>query len=620
MGRQDRPLEVLWGLMQKGKDGAPDNAAVRDFSTSELESLIQGQAAQEADIERRAALAGVYGLVREAMRPERLEGLANHVLVPLVICIWAAGTKGVQAREKKALLDAWVDEVRMRGLAQVINGPQDLASLFSALGRVGVEVEEALMVSLLAEVQSLGLESFSLTQLEMISVGLSLIPRADELYGEELQALLTHLMPRADVGWLVHYVTRCAQQGTEPDPACLARLEQAMKAEGGRIEFGKMAGLMLALDTLEYRPGKATLRAVEQALLRDLPTGVAEQEPQDERARQAMKDRALVQLGLSHVLSIMRVFLKSHYRCDPRLWDHLAAACLPRSIEPPVRMQGVAEFREVLADCLGTPAVDKDPLVPVLQWLWNTVGNQHFWDMPKGYLHPLMAKSSECDTFPGPGVVRELLGHWVALMAGAGGKEQVHTRVTRGERLHTFTANLPKVASRHGLSDSQVLEMVDPLQAHLEALCAGELGPRVQQIDPVSLVEATQILAYLAPLSVVPRRSSMEVLWGRSLAVSFTSCSVPALLVLVRGLAAHDMHPGEEAVTRLVAHCYGGAISKRVAEQVTDMQDAVAQGRPLARGLEGGGCGAKGGRFLGDILEECRRIESISLRTKTSPK
>jgi hypothetical protein len=176
-------------------------------------------------------------------------------------------------------------------------------------------------------------------------------------------------------------------------------------------------------------------------------------------------------------------------------------------------------------------------------------------------------------------------------------------------------ADLPKLVSRHSLSGSQVLEMVDPLQAHLEALCARGSEPQVGQFTHLDYLKAFQILGCLGPLSVVPRRRpSVEVLWARGLAASFRFSGVPSTLALVRGLAAYDIHPGEETVVKLVVTCLREAALERVVEQITDMQDAITQGRLVAWGLEGEGGGAEGERFLRDLLEHYRRAQSVHRR------
>jgi hypothetical protein len=175
-------------------------------------------------------------------------------------------------------------------------------------------------------------------------------------------------------------------------------------------------------------------------------------------------------------------------------------------------------------------------------------------------------------------------------------------------------ADLPKLVSRHSLSGSQVLEMVDPLQAHLEALCASGSEPQVGQFTHLDYLKALQIMGCLERLSVVPRRrSSMELLWAEGLAAKFKFSTMPSTLALVRGLAAHDIHPGEEAIVRFVGACLQGTISGAV-KQITDMQDASAQGRLVAGGAEGGGGGAEGERFLRDLLEHCRRAQSVHRR------
>jgi hypothetical protein len=111
----------------------------------------------------------------------------------------------------------------------------------------------------------------------------------------------------------------------------------------------------------------------------------------------------------------------------------------------------------------------------------------------------------------------------------------------------------------------------------------------------VRVQRAVLLLRCLEHASVtVPRRETMATLWKWAELSHFSCMTLASAVALVRGALAHDLHPGEEALERLVRSCRSQVLGPRVAAAAVEMEQS---------GGEGGGGRDEGRRFLRELRD-----------------
>jgi hypothetical protein len=317
-GRHDEArMETLWIRVRDAQMGQRAGQALDQpspvthaLSTTELSMLLEAMACGGIETavkgRYRAGAVCLRAMVREGVRPGRLEAMDNSTLRAWVRCLRRTRGTPMDVQERRAMLDVWEEEVNRRGVLQVATTPQELVSLLASLSQMRLEVDEALVSSIFAEVQRRGLQSFTPQE-----VGILLTSTADLPGLQECMKQLEATPPSDLDAQRLLAIFSCVHKYSMPlSDTYLEQLRAALKAEGlSKIPLQQLVVGVRQLSRASGMPFQPLLHALDRVVNQGQPDGILAPLPEDEGEREALREWVL------HGLTMM-ICSKSEGQCD----------------------------------------------------------------------------------------------------------------------------------------------------------------------------------------------------------------------------------------------------------------------------------------------------------------